>query len=374
MLLSLRKQGGIGMPELRYMRCVQEGTNQEIGYARGRFLREDKAFLEGINEYVKGTPPMAEEERAAREAMLEVHCPGLWEELLGLADGLGVAPGDNLFLRLLAMPRAGACSQVAVMPEKSATGHLLVARSYEYNLDDEMVYCVTRVPGAYRHAGFSLFHAGRFDGMNEKGLCVTMSSCEVVKSSEGNAGLIFAAPIRTLLDRCATVDEALERLAPMPIRDHVQMMLADARGAAVVEFGPNVRAIRRPKNGYLAAFNHYQSPEIASVLPEKRYFSSARQEAVDAFMSAHEKVTLDDLKALLTAEVPSGLSCRAYSEGFGTLHASLFEAAEKRLFCCMGSPRANPWFEADLDEAPKMERVSVPYENEPAPESFWRAV
>jgi hypothetical protein len=52
----------------------------------------------------------------------------------------------------------------------------------------------------------------------------------------------------------------------------------------------------------------------------------------------------------------------------------LFDAAEKKLFCCMGSPCANPWFEADLDEAPGMERVSVPYENEPAPASFWRAV
>ena len=357
------------MPNLGYMKCVQEGTGWEIGYARGRFLMEDAAFRGEIEKYVRETSSMTEGELAARAELLEKNCPGVWEELSGLAEGIGVNMGDNLFLRLIAMPRAGACSQIAVMPDKSQNGHLLAARSYEYSLDDEMIYCVTRVPGAYRHAGFSLFQAGRFDGMNEKGLAVTMSSCEVVKSSEGEAGLNFAAPIRTLLDRCATVDEALERLAPMPVRGNFQMMLADGDRAAVVEFGPGVRAIRRPVNGYLAAFNHYRSPEITSILPEKRYFSSARQDAVDAFMAAHDKVSLDDLKALLTANVPRGLSCRAYSDGFGTLHSMLFDLTDRRLFCAMGAPGA--WFEADLDEAPQMARVDVPYENEPAPGSFW---
>lgn len=356
------------MPELSYMRCAQEGTNREIGFARGRFLREDAKFLQGIDEYVKETPPMTEAELAARESMLEANCPGLWEELLGLADGLGVAPKDLVFLRLLAQPRGGACSQVAVLPERSQNGHLLVARSYEYSLDDEMVYSVTRVPGAYRHAGFSLFQAGRFDGMNEKGLCVTMSSCEVVKSSEGKAGLNFAAPIRTLLDTCATVEEALSRLAPIPVRGHFQMMLADADKAAVVEFGPDIRAVRRPENGYLTAFNHYQSPEITSILPEKRFFSSARQDAVDAFLAVHEKVSLDDLQGLLTAGVPAGLSCRAYSDGFGTLHSMLCDLADRRLICRMGT---DAWFEADLSEPPKMERVAIPYEDAPAPASFW---
>lgn len=360
------------MPDLRYIKCVQEGTNREIGFARGRFLREDAAFLSEIEKYVRETPAMTEGELVARAEMLKRGCPGLWEELTGLAEGLGVEMCDNLFLRLIALPRAGACSQIAVMPEKTQNGHLLAARSYEYSLDDEMIYCVTRVPGAYRHAGFSLFQAGRFDGMNEKGLCVTMSSCEVVKSSEGETGLNFAAPIRALLDRCATVDEALERLEPMPVRGHFQMMLAGGDQAAVVEFGPGIRAIRHPERGYLAAFNHYRSPEVASVLPEKRFFSSARQDVVDAFIAAHEKVSLDDLKALLTAGVPRGLSCRAYSDGFGTLHSMLFDLTDRRLFCAMGAPNADAWFEADLDEAPQMARMDVPYENKPAPESFWR--
>ncbi len=358
------------MPELTFMRCVQEGTNREIGFARGRFLREDRAFLDGIHKYIGETPPMTDGEMTAREEMLEA-CPGLWEEYLGLSDGLGIAPNENLFLWMVAAPRAGACSQIAVMPEKSANGHLLVARSYEYSLDDEMIYSVARVPGAYRHAGFSLFQAGRFDGLNEKGLAVTMSSCEVVKSSEGDAGLNFAAPIRTLLDRCANVDEALRRLAPMSVRGNFQMMLADAGEAAVVEFGPGIRAVRRPQNGYLAAFNHYQSREISALLPERRFFSSARQAAVEAFMAARERVSADDLKSLLTEAVPRGLSCAAYSNGFGTLHSMLFDLTECRLFCAMGAPRADAWFEADLNEAPKMERVPVAYEDVPAPDSFW---
>ncbi|MGI6705800.1 MAG: hypothetical protein ACOX6S_05920 [Clostridia bacterium] len=61
---------------------------------------------------------------------------------------------------MFARPRAGACSQVAVLPEKSANGHLLIARNYEYSLDDEMIFSITRTPGAYRHAGFFYLSSG----------------------------------------------------------------------------------------------------------------------------------------------------------------------------------------------------------------------
>ena len=141
-------------------------------------------MMAGIRGYIEKTPALDLEAVGERRDLLNAHCPGLWEELCGLADGLEVAPGDNVFLRNFLLPRVGGYSQVAVLPGWTTNGHLLLARSYEYDLDDEMVYSVTRVPGRYRHAGFSLFHAGRFDGMNEAGLCVTMSSCAVVCSSE----------------------------------------------------------------------------------------------------------------------------------------------------------------------------------------------
>lgn len=367
------------MTILPYLRFVQEGTNYQIGYARGCFLREDEHYRAWIDQSIKDTPPMTDEELSARSSMLKKHCPNLWEELIGFADGYGVAPKDLVYLRMFARPRAGACSQVAVLPEKSANGHLLIARNYEYSLDDEMIFSITRTPGAYRHAGFSIFQAGRSDGMNEKGLCVSMTGCEVVSSPERNEGLFFPAPIRTLLDTCATVEEALHRLAPMPISSHFQLMLADTGGdAAIVEFahinGEPVRAIRRAENGYLASYNHYQASEIAGILSEKRFFSYARQVAVDTFMAAHEKVSLEDLMMLLEAPVPSGLSCRAYSEFFGTLRSMLFDATDKRLFCSMGFPRAESWFEVNLDEDPCIERIYVPFEDEPAPEMFWHLV
>ena len=60
----------------------------------------------------------------------------------------------------------------------------------------------------------------------------------------------------------------------MPVGDHFQLMLADASGnAAVYEFancaGKPLRAVRRPENGVVCAYNHYQSAEITAVYPEK---------------------------------------------------------------------------------------------------------
>ena len=88
-------------------------------------------------------------------------------------------------------------------------------------------------------------------------------------------------------------------------------------------------------------------------------------------MARGDKVAPNDLKELLVTPMPNGLNCHAYEEGFGTLHAMLFDATEKRLECSIGSPRMNAWFEADLDAAPRMERVKVPYENEPIDPKYW---
>ena len=97
---------------------------------------------------------------------------------------LGVRPGRlAIFSDRCCQP--GRCSQIAALPAITRDGHLYLARSYEYGFADELCLCVTRVAGSPAQAGFSLLLFGRMDGMNDRGLCVTMSTCSFLQPAEG---------------------------------------------------------------------------------------------------------------------------------------------------------------------------------------------
>ncbi|MDO5574280.1 MAG: carcinine hydrolase/isopenicillin-N N-acyltransferase family protein [bacterium] len=77
---------------------------------------------------------------------------------------------------------------------------------------------------------------GRSEGINEHGLAVSQSSCGFPVSNlpqmrnPGIKGLQFWAVIRSLLENCKTVDEALSMLTGMPIAYNINLYLADAAG------------------------------------------------------------------------------------------------------------------------------------------------
>jgi len=120
-----------------------------------------------------------------KKKLMDEFCPGIFEEISGLADSLNVPVGK---IRILSDDciNAGACSQFTVMPNITENGEILLGRSYEYSADDELCLSVIRANGKPAHIGFSILIFGRFDGINEHGLTVSMSSCEFRQKPTGN--------------------------------------------------------------------------------------------------------------------------------------------------------------------------------------------
>ena len=365
------------MNTLTFAKFIQEGTNYEIGQQRGKILLQKPETVKFLTSLPQDSKQLTTEQLAERLAVMEQWCPGVAEELHGLADGLGVAMDQLIHLSFAYQARPSSCSMLAILPSKSDNGHTYFARSYEYNTEDELVYSVTRVPNHYAHAGFSLFQVGRFDGINEKGLCVAMNSLEVVHSSVGKAaGLAFWLVLRSVLDNCADIEEAIRWIEPMPIASNMQMLFADPSGqCAVVEIlnsnGSSTKAIRREKAS-LGAFNHYRSEQHRKLYPEARYFSAVREHAVQQFLQEHEKVSQADLKALLTAKLPEGLCCHAYSNWFGTLRSQLFDVTDHKMLVCFGSPQSGNWFTADLAAPAEYQEYEIAYTDEKVADYYWQ--
>lgn len=364
------------MPELHFITLVQEGSHYDVGAERGRIVRGIPSLRGFFTQTPPGAQPLEREDARARLRLMERWCPGMEEELTGFADALGLPPEGLIQLRLGAEPPRG-CTLIAVDPRRSADGHTLAARSYEFSPEDELCLSVTRVPGRYAHMGFSLFQTGRFDGINERGLCAAMATCECVRPSAGeSAGLAFWVALRRVLDSCATTAEALALLGEMPLSGNTCYLLADRGGdCAVLETladgGRTSKAVRRG-DGALFAVNHYLAPEHTALLPQRRYFSAVRQQTLERRFAAPEKIGLEELRALLGRRLPDGLCCHAYSDWFGTLRAMLFDVTAGTMEVCFGPTDCGHWFPVDLHAAPEVTFTTVSCEDEQMPASFWQ--
>ena len=106
----------------------------------------------------------------------------------------------------------------------TASGHPMTARNYEFNDEaEDFTVIKTCIKGKYTHIGTSVLGIGRDDGINEMGLTVTLSSSgfpvgplpEMRRPAV--TGLQFWAVVRTLLENCRDVKEALSMLKDMPV-------------------------------------------------------------------------------------------------------------------------------------------------------------
>lgn len=147
------------------------------------------------------------------------------------------------------------------------------------------------------------------DGMNEKGLCISIMALPKQAAWQDSGKPVAGTSIvmRLILDRCATVDEALELVNGLDIR-HDQTagggyhyLVADARGnCAAIEFdlfdGWKTMVTRKPGNeDFMLMTNHliapkYYTTEPDPVLGNPHSKSWWRYETASAFLSGHNGV------------------------------------------------------------------------------------
>ena len=174
----------------------------------------------------------------------------------GLFD-LGHVPQSEL---------ARGCSSLIIPPQLSATKGVLFGRNldfshfgylHQYSL--LMVYrsndCKKR---SFASAGFPGL-VGCFTGMNDAGL--TIASHEVQEPDTTTLlnpkGVPFTMAYRRILEECTTVADALALLDGMERASVTSLVIADAKGGAVIEVTPDTLAVRRFKDKPGVCTNHF---------------------------------------------------------------------------------------------------------------------
>jgi predicted choloylglycine hydrolase len=361
----------------QFTHVVMEGTSYEVGRIQGEWLKETPEYVQFMTTpMIEGFTPKTRLEIDESMAFFNRYSPGINEEVQGFADALGV-PVEKVMYYTMTHFGKGHCSHFAVLPEVTTDHHMLVGRSYEWSMQDDFRLCTTRVKGMAAHLGFSLFLFGRIDGMNEHGLSVTMSAA-VPGSDPRNEGCRFWAVIRTILDRCHTVDEALELLESIPIAFNMNLIFADKNGqAALVEVACQNRAVKRIGPGspekFIHATNHYNLPEMIVHDQGRMWFSLLRYQAIAARLKkAIPNIDKEVYRKLLTDLMPEGVSAHHYSEWFGTLWSIIYDLTEGKAEISLGPPQVNPWRTFGLDDPIGKSIYTAKFPDVTADPAIWR--
>ena len=330
-----------------YHHEIMEGTSYEVGKMQGEYLKKTGR---GVFSY---NPPEADKAFKETQQLYEEFCPGLNDEIQGVADGLGVPPEKVMFCAVV----THGCSHMAVLPSITEDNHIYVARSYDFNPGEaDLRLCTTRVKGKAHHLGFSELLYGRNDGVNEYGLCVTMSGSwgGVPEELKLARGFHYAIGIRTLLDNCRTTNEAVELLQRIPIGGAVNIIVADKSGtAALVEIAGRKRVMKvisadTPEQ-YLISTNHYNLLDI-STQSDMLMHSTARYKAAESWLKANvDGINKETLRTFLAKVYPEGFCGYSYEYRMGTLWSLVLDVSEGTVEIRFGPPPYNGWHLFTLD-------------------------
>lgn len=292
--------------------------------------------------------------------LLDRCAEGVNDEIRGFADTLGISVEQVLFYASTYLERG--CSLMAARPEKTTDGHTLMARNYDFSDEmEEMCFAYTEIKGKYRHIGSTLNLFGRCDGMNEHGLAACMACNGLpVGNFEGGqkagvTGFSFWVLIRSVLENCKNVREAIEWSMAAPIGFNINLMLADSQNnIALLQCidGHKVFQILDSPDSetVLKATNHAVMDEMKPYEKIVLDNSVVRLNRITEFFEKHKNISKDDIKALLFAPYPEGLCCHFYREFFGTLRSMIFDTADKTIEMTFGSPQANKWHTFAIDK------------------------
>jgi hypothetical protein len=265
-----------------------------MGLAQGTALREK---ILGVHECLRELDALRLEqpwwlpyrvfltlaERKAANALvpaLQRTAPAMLSRMQGIAEGAGLPLRSLCLLNAMeaflssmegrtAVPLPGACSAVAVRGARCRGAGPTIVHNFDY-LPVTQPFFILREsrPGAgWRSLDFAVApQAGVVDGMNEKGLAITLNYAFVTDRGQPNP--LVTMLIAEALAACASVTDAVGFITARPRWGAGILMLADASGdLASVELSNTRTGVRRPAAGedYLLFTNVCCCPETLAV-------------------------------------------------------------------------------------------------------------
>lgn len=326
----VRPTRGKEMLEAVLYESAHSGSYAEIGKSQAIFYLKHKPNFRGeLLEKLK-TLNLTNASAAEIRERLRSFFPEILDEISGFSSQLGIETDQAIRYFALYGSLQPGCSIFVASRQKSANGHLLIGRNYDWipTLADLSVVAL-RPRNAHGSLGNAELIFGRLDGYNDKGLFAAMAASRSKKT--GPPGFFFPIILRAILDKNATIDEALAFIQKIPVTVGYNVVLADSSGrAALVQITPDRLPetiwLQDQKDGILVATNHFVSDKLARenliVMPG----SLERFRKIKRLLGNKDTaVNQQDIRQVLAAADDRGVFLNDYSGLFGTLYSGVYD-------------------------------------------------
>lgn len=234
--------------------------------------------------------------------------------------------------------------------------HLFVNGLHGHNYDDhprnvDMQFLTLQPSRSFITAGFSSAQIGRFGGINEKGLSVSLSwgAGELGNKLKLSAEVF----IRILLDKASNADEAIDIFNKIGYGSPNNLLISDVFGNAIVIESSgrkhNIRTLERGEILYCA--NSYLSQEMQTEQKYKNPTTKWREKFVSSNIKPN--VLKAELKDFLTGTYPVGLFEPYFEEELGTLWSIIFEPNKRLATILLGEKESRVEKVIDLKNLPE---------------------
>lgn len=366
-------------PRVRVKGDALERGRQYGSQARDRVQTSLHAYERTFAHYSGWDWKRVKQQSLAYVPSIEAAYPSYLDEMRGIAAGAGAEFEDILALNLrtevmfAAQARAATagvsavpaeCSSFCVLPDASATGHVLVGENWDWltHCFDTVVVLEVEQQGAPNFV--TVVEAGLLAkaGMNSSGVGVTTNAL-VTDRDRGEPGIPYHVCLRAFYD-AETLTEAIVSVQKWPRSSSGNYLLAHRDGVGIdVESAPgdfSRLSYLNPRDGVLVHTNHFVALPRGVVdvsqwaMPDTlvRYQRLAR-----ALGTAPRPVTVDYLQKALTdhADYPFGVCCHPDArehpcEQGATVMSIIMDPYDSVLWLADGNPCSTPYRRIDYTD------------------------
>jgi isopenicillin-N N-acyltransferase like protein len=256
------------------------------------------------------------------------------------------------------------CTSFAFDGDATADGHTLVARAFDFEVDDlldrDKVVFLVREDGAIPFASVAWpGFVGVVTGMNAEGVVVVVHGGRA--GTPVAEGIPVAFALREVLERAHDTGEAVAILKSQQVMVSHIVFVADGAGHfAVVERSPGVPAFVRDtkSHGTIAVTNHFEGPlagDPKNLRVRATTSTLARRARIDELLSSvapHSMTPRSVLAMLRDHECAGGESCplgdRRAIDAFIATHGIVADATDRVLWVSAGPHLVGRFVKLDL--------------------------
>ncbi|HEY3366561.1 MAG TPA: C45 family peptidase [Symbiobacteriaceae bacterium] len=273
---------------------------------------------------------------------VERYYPGLVEEAEGYAEAADQPVEDLLWHFCLDAGKPPAhCSTVGVLTPDGP----VLARNYDFFYFEDRRHLVTTHPaGALSHTGiWEGLIGGRFDGVNEAGVWVSIHGGGTRRPAKATPGLGFHLICRTALERARSAREAVDLIVRLPHIAGYNYFVADREAMYVVEAHPERVRVREPKSGILACTNHPLHPEMLP-LAHTGIAENSRGRLERLLEGARQALAAPDPAAVLQATMRDHtVPVCGHTDGLATFWSAVCIPGRHHVAYSLGAPCRNAY-------------------------------